>query len=148
MLKALAIFFCVALIGCSSKPIPFTEYIVSNLLRDNLMGLAEPPIFNIEEIIITASQHSGDQGQATVDVRLSFPEDFDTIVSLHKLEAFNMAYKQYQSSFGKFAAGEQQVHHAEYQFQRRDGKWFIVGSRALSPPDIVPAKTTDAKAAP
>jgi hypothetical protein len=147
MYKALAIFFCVALIGCSSKPIPFTDYIVSNLLRDNLLGLAEPPIFSIEEITIIASQHSGDQGQATVDVRLRFPEDFDTIVSLHKLEAYNMAYKQYQSSFGKFTAGEEQVHHAEYQFQRRDGKWFIAGSRALSPPDIIATNTKEADVA-
>ncbi len=137
MYKAFMIFFCAALIGCSSKPIPFTDYIVSNLLRDNLMSLAEPPIFSIEEISILESQHSGDNGSATIDVRLLFPEDFDTVTTLHKLEPFNMAYKQYQSSFGKFAAGEHQIHHAEYQFQRRDGKWFIVGSRALSPPDII-----------
>jgi hypothetical protein len=137
MYKALLIFFCASIVACSSKPIPFTDYIVSNLLRDNLMSLAEPAIFSIEEIIIIESEHSENSGRATVDVRLKFPEDFDTVTSLHKLEPFNMAYKQYQSSFGKFAAGEQQVHHAEYQFQRRDGKWFIVGSKALSPPDII-----------
>ncbi len=139
MYKALLIFVCTAVMACSSKPIPFTDYIVSNLLRDNLMGLAEPPIFSVEDITIIQMQNQEESGSAIVDVRLHFPNDFDTVAKLHKLEPHNMAYKQYQSSFGTFAAGEQQVHHAEYQFQRRGSKWFIVGSRALSPPDILPA---------
>ena len=140
MYKAFVILFCAALISCSSKPIPFTDYIVSNLLRDNLLSLAEPPIFSIEDIAIIQMQNQEESGNAIVDVRLLFPEDFDTVTKRHKLAPHNMAYKQYKSSFGTFVAGEQQLHHAEYQFQRRGGKWFIVGSRPLSPPDVTAPK--------
>ena len=127
---------CVLLSACSSKPIPFTDYLVKNLLRDNLEALARPPIFTVEDITVKTIESTETTGMATADVRMRFPEDFDTVVSLRRLEPFNVAYLQYKTSFGKFSAGESQVHHAEYQFEQRDGKWFIVGSRAISAPEI------------
>ncbi|CAA0082989.1 Uncharacterised protein [Zhongshania aliphaticivorans] len=123
------------LVACSNKPIPFTDYLVKNLLRDNLEGMSSPAIFNVDDITIKALTDNGDTGTATADIRLRFPEDFETVVSLRRLEPYNIAYLQYKSSFGTFSAGESQVHHAEYQFERRDGKWFITGSRAISPPE-------------
>lgn len=144
MKKLVILTVCVLLISCSSKPIPFTDYLVKNLLRDNLEALASPPIFKVEDITVRTLESGEATGTATADVRLRFPEDFDTVVSLRRLEPFNIAYLQYKSSFGKFSAGESQVHHAEYQFERRDGKWFIVGSRAISAPEIFPAAGSQA----
>lgn len=126
--------------ACGQKDIPFTDYIVENLLRDNLKSLAEPPFFEVRNIDILNAEHQGTTGTATVDVRLYFPEDFDTVVGLRKLEPFNIEYLQYKSSFGKFSAGEQQIHHARYEFQRRGSKWMITGSQALSAPDISAAE--------
>lgn len=144
MKKLVILTVCALLISCSSKPIPFTDYLVKNLLRDNLEALASPPIFKVEDITVRTIESGETTGMATADVRLRFPEDFDTVVSLRRLEPFNIAYLQYKSSFGKFSAGESQVHHAEYQFERRDGKWFIVGSRAISAPEIFPAAGSQA----
>jgi hypothetical protein len=139
-MKKLTIFSaCVLLLACSSKPIPFTDYLVKNLLRDNLEGLATPAIFDVEDIAVKTTEATETTGIATAHVRLRFPEDFDTVVGLRRLEPYNVTYLQYKSSFGKFAAGESQVHYAEYKFERRDGKWFIVGSRAMSPPEVFPA---------
>ena len=144
MKKLCILMACVLLAACSSKPIPFTDYLVKNLLRDNLKALATPPIFTVEDIAVKTLESSETTGTATVDVRLRFPEDFDTVASLRRLEPYNVAYLQYKSSFGKFTAGESQVHHAEYQFERRDGKWFIVGSRAISSPEIFHAAGSSA----
>ena len=136
MKKLCILVTCVLFAACSSKPIPFTDYLVKNLLRDNLEGMTKPPIFSVEDITVKTLESTETTGIATADVRLRFPEDFDTVVSLRRLEPFNVAYLQYKSSFGKFTAGESQVHHAEYQFERRDGKCFIVGSRAIAAPEI------------
>ncbi|MEX1664900.1 hypothetical protein [Zhongshania arctica] len=139
-MKKLTIFStCVLLLACSSKPIPFTDYLVKNLLRDNLEALATPAIFDVEDIAVKTIEATETTGIATAHVRLRFPEDFDTVVSLRRLEPYSVTYLQYKSSFGKFAAGESQVHYAEYKFERRDGKWFIAGSRAMSPPEVFPA---------
>lgn len=129
--------FSLFLAACS-KPIPFTDYLVDNLLRNNLNALTEPPLFEVEKLEIVKKQEDGDNAEAEVYVTLVFAEDFDTAITMRKLQPFNMEYKQYQSSFGKFAAGERQRHHALYRFFRRDGKWFISGSHALSPPEIMP----------
>ena len=126
----------ILLSACSNKPVHFTDYIAEHLLRNNLSELAEPPIFEVASLTIREKEQQGDKARAIIDVALHFPEDFDTVVSMHKLEPYNIAYLQYKSSFGEFAAGETQVHHAEYQFQRRDNKWVIVGSRPVSQPDI------------
>lgn len=126
----------ILLSACSNKPIHFTDYIAEHLLRNNLSELADPPIFEVESLTIREKEQQGDNARAIIDVALHFPEDFDTVVSMHKLEPYNIAYLQYKSSFGEFAAGETQIHHAEYQFQRRDNKWVIVGSRPVSQPDI------------
>ncbi|QQD19105.1 hypothetical protein I6N98_04415 [Spongiibacter nanhainus] len=126
----------ILLSACSNKPVHFTDYIAEHLLRNNLNELAEPPIFEVASLTIREKEQQGDKARAIIDVALHFPEDFDTVVSMHKLEPYNIAYLQYKSSFGEFAAGETQVHHAEYQFQRRDNKWVIVGSRPVSQPDI------------
>ncbi len=105
-------------------------------MRDNLETMATPAIFKVEDITVKSLESGETTGSAIADVRLRFPEDFDTMASLRRLEPYNVAYLQYKSSFGKFSAGESQVHHAEYQFERREGKWHIVGSRAISPPEI------------
>jgi hypothetical protein len=125
-----------ALSACGQKDIPFTDYLIENLLKDNLSQMARPAIFEVTNIAIKSSEHEGDRGTAQVDVELLFPEDFDTVVGLHKLEPFNVKYLQFKSSFGKFAAGEKQIHHAQYDFIRRKGKWTIIGSKALAAPDI------------
>lgn len=126
----------IALSACSNKPVHFTDYIAEQLLRNNLSELADPPIFEVKDVQIREKEQQGNNARAIIDVSLHFPEDFDTVVSMHKLEPYNIAYLQYKSSFGEFAAGETQVHHAEYQFQLRGSKWVITGSRPLSPPDI------------
>lgn len=124
------------LLTACSKPIPFTDYLVENLLKQNLNSLSEPRFFELEKLEILQSSSDGDQAQAELYVTLRFPEDFDTVVAMRGLEPFNMEYKQYKASFGTFSAGERQRHHAQYQFIRRDGKWFISGSRALSKPVV------------
>ncbi len=126
----------VLLSACSNKPVHFTDYIAEHLLRNNLSELADPPIFEVASLTIREKEQQGDKARAIIDVALHFPEDFDTVVSMHKLEPYNIAYLQYKSSFDEFAAGETQTHHAEYQFQRRDNKWVIVGSCPVSQPDI------------
>lgn len=129
-------FSCLVLSGCGNKQIPFTDYLVENLLRDNLASLAKPPIFEVKSVVVGSKQSDGASGTAAVDVELFFPEDFDTVVQLRKLEPFNIEYLQYKSSFGKFEAGETQVHHARYQFENRSGKWVVTGSQAIAAPDV------------
>lgn len=133
---AAIVFFALLLGGCGSKDIPFTDYLVENLLRDNLASLAEPPIFEVVQLRVKQKSSADAVATAEVDVELYFPEDFDTVVQLRKLEPFNVEYLQYQSSFGKFSAGETQIHHASYQFQKRGNKWVIIGSKAIAPPDV------------
>lgn len=130
------VFSCLVLSGCGNKQIPFTDYLVENLLRENLGKLAEPAIFEVKSVLVNSKQSDGASGTATVDVELYFPEDFDTVVELRKLEPFNIEYLQYKSSFGKFEAGETQVHHARYQFENRSGKWMVTGSQAIAAPDV------------
>ena len=124
------------LAACSQKPIAFTDYTVQELLKKNITELAEPVFFELESVEVLEKIDQGESASAEVHVTLRFPEDFDTVVSMRKLAPFNMEYKQYKSSFGSFVAGETQRHHARYQFVRRDGKWFIAGSKALSAPQI------------
>jgi hypothetical protein len=139
MKKILLLCTTLLLLACSSKPIPFTDYLVENLLRENLLALSEPPLFSVANISITQTQTQESSGSAHVDVRLSFLQSFASVVEQRQLTPESMEYQQYRNSFGDFAAGEEQVHHAEYQFQRRDGKWFIVGSRPVAAPDIFKA---------
>lgn len=134
-----AIMLCLSVfLTACSKPVAFTDYTVENLLKKNLSELTEPRLFETEKLEIIQKSEEGDAADAEVYVTLVFPEDFDTVISMRKLQPFNMEYKQYKSSFGKFAAGERQRHHAKYQFVRRDGKWLISGSQAMSPPEIMP----------
>jgi hypothetical protein len=139
-MKKLTIFsVCVLLLACSSKPIPFTDYLVKNLLRDNLEAMAMPAIFDVEDIAVKTIEATETTGIATAHVRLRFPENFDAVVGLRRLKPYDATYLQYKGSFGKFTAGESQVHYAEYKFERRDDKWFIVSSRAMSAPEVFPA---------
>ncbi|MAK45092.1 MAG: hypothetical protein CMN80_13210 [Spongiibacter sp.] len=126
----------IVLAACSQKPIAFTDYTVQELLKINIAELAEPAFFELESVEVLNKNDGGESASADVYVTLRFPEDFDTVVGMRKLAPFNMEYKQYKSSFGSFKAGETQRHHARYQFVRRDGKWFIAGSKALSAPKI------------
>jgi hypothetical protein len=126
-------------LACSSKPIPFTDYLVKNLLRDNLEAMAVPAIFDVDDIAVKTIEATETTGLATAHVRLRFPENFDAVVGLRRLKPYSATYLQYKSSFGKFTAGESQVHYAEYKFERRDDKWFIVSSRAMSAPEVFPA---------
>lgn len=125
-----------SLAACSQKPIAFTDYTVESLLNKNISELAEPAFFALDSVEIINKEDLGESATAEVYITLRFPEDFDTVVAMRKLEPFNMEYKQYKSSFGSFVAGETQRHHARYQFVRRDGRWFIAGSQALSAPKI------------
>ncbi|MFQ3199984.1 MAG: hypothetical protein ACI9SK_000695 [Zhongshania sp.] len=139
-MKKLTIFSaCVLLLACSSKPIPFTDYLVKNLLRDNLEAMAVPAIFDVDDIAVKTIEATETTGIATAHVRLRFPKNFDAVVGLRRLKPYSATYLQYKSSFGKFTAGESQVHYAEYKFERRDDKWFIVSSRAMSAPEVFPA---------
>ncbi len=56
------------LTACGQKNIPFTDYIIENLLRDNLNSLAEPAIFEVQTVTIVSSESEGDRGSALVDV--------------------------------------------------------------------------------
>lgn len=122
--------------ACGQKDISFTDYIIEHLLRDNLNALAKPPIFEVRAVTIISSESTGDQGSALADVALHFPEGFATVAEQRGLQPDSMEYRQYQSSFGNFEAGEIQTHHARYEFLRRDGKWRIIGSQPVAAPDI------------
>ncbi len=129
-----------ASLSACSKPIDFTDYTIENLLKKNIEGLAEPAFFELREISILSKQDEGERGSAEVYIYLYFADDLASVAEKRQLSPDKMEYRQYESSFGNFAAGETQRHHAEYQFFRRDGKWYISGSRALSAPVIQPSR--------
>ena len=122
--------------ACGSKPIPFTEYLVENMLRENLATLAQPPIFEVKDLRLSGLNSAGDNGSADANISLLFTEDFATVVDQRQLDSDSLLYRQIRGSFGEFAAGELQVHHARYQFQRVGGKWRIVGSQPTDAPTI------------
>lgn len=122
--------------ACSQKPVAFTDYTVEALLTKNISELADPAFFELEGIEVLNKNDRGESADAEVYVTLRFPKDFDGVISERKLSPASMEYKQYESSFGRFVARETQRHHARYQFVRRDGKWFIAGSKALSAPKV------------
>lgn len=135
-MKKLSLVALLLCLSACSKPIPFTDYIVENLLRDNLENLTQPALFEVREIIVVEKTDLGDRAEASVDVVLFFPESFETVVKAQQLQPNNMAYKQYRGSFGAFTAGEQQTHHAHYSFVRDGRKWRISSSRPLAEPTI------------
>lgn len=139
MKKFLLLSVAMVLLGCSQKQIAFTDYIVENLLRDNLGQMATPPLFDVVSIDIQNLENDGDHGSASVDVRLRFPKNFNTVTQERQLQPDDQLYRQLKASFGEFKATEEQVHHAKYHFQRIKKKWHIQGSQALKAPRIYPA---------
>lgn len=136
MKRTLLFGLVIMLLGCSQKQIAFTDYIVENTLRSTLSQMASPPLFEIVSLDIQNLENNGDSGSATVDVRLHFAKAFATIIKERKLQPDDQKYHQFKASFGEFKAGEEQVHHAKYSFQRLQKKWHIRGSQALKAPRI------------
>jgi hypothetical protein len=123
--------------ACTSKPDTPSDKQITEMVTKSLFNLERrldrKPFFEITDINILSRQGDAENASATLDITLSFPEDFQTVVEQRHLKPFNLRYLQYQSSFGKFSAGDIQVHHAEYQFSRDGETWHITGTKKLAP---------------
>lgn len=127
---------CVLLLSACSRPAPFTEYLVQQLLDENLSSLTDQPVFEVKKIEVQDIQAGENTGSAETDIVLVFPKSLAEVAKAQQLKPDDMIYIQYKGSFGDFLSGEVQRHHARYHFQRRGKKWRVVGSEALAPPDV------------